>query len=426
MVQVIELENQKGQLSDALGMSLGKGLGNALNTHFANRSLNSVLHDKALEGAPTSKKLQALHSALAPYGKKGQEILAQRMQIEQQEQAEKAKSVLAKALTYIQKNENVPEEILAQLANDIQLKIQDFSRSNRVADKIKQGMIDAGVDEQIAENQADLIRASEKGTGQTYAIQGAIDLINRFRQTPQTEAFTQNSPSGHFSKINPEFEFPLPEKVEGLTPKERAALKHENSQQNIKIYNENIADKRAFEEDKYSFAKMLQLNPNISTGIKKWNINPKTGDIILPAFATPEERQFSKLIVRQLRNAKNTFGAKVSNFESEVFLEAFPGLADNPKAREAILKDLQLVNQLNLLHTNALDEVYRAYKPGEISPIQAKQIAEDMIHDDVEKIMNEYVQINPNNTLNREQISSEKKTKTVRRSLDEIKQSIGK
>lgn len=89
MVQVIaKLGNPQGRLADQLGMSLGEGIGNGLNTFFANRSLESVLQDKALEGQPVSKKLEAIRSALSPYGEKGQEVFNQRMQIEQQEHQE--------------------------------------------------------------------------------------------------------------------------------------------------------------------------------------------------------------------------------------------------------------------------------------------------------------------------------------------------
>lgn len=88
MVQVIKTENPQGRLSEMLGMSLGQGIGNGLNTFFANRSLESVLQDKSLEGAPQSKKLEALRSALSPYGEKGQEIFQQRMQIDQEERQE--------------------------------------------------------------------------------------------------------------------------------------------------------------------------------------------------------------------------------------------------------------------------------------------------------------------------------------------------
>lgn len=395
MVQVIKTENPQGRLAEQLGLSLGQGIGNGLNTFFANRSLESVLQDKALEGAPQSKKLEALRSVLSPYGEKGQEILQQRMAIEQQEQQEHTRNRLSKAFGFIQKNQEVPESVLEGLPEDIQLKLGDFSRSNRVASGLYDTMVAAGVPPEIAKNQADIIRSSEKGTGQTYAIQGANDLINRFREVPESEPFAQNVESGRFSQVNPEFQFPLPEKIQGLTLKERADLKKQNTQQNIKDYNENRTRKRNLEEDKFSFQKLQELNPKISTGLAKWNIDPRNGEIIFPAAATAEERQFAKLIVRQLRNAKDTYGARVTNFDAAKYLEGFPGLGDSPEAREAILKDLQLVNELNLLHADAMDEVYRTYKPGEISPIQAEQIGDDISRKRTQELWGQFAKPTP-------------------------------
>lgn len=96
MVQVFKTENPQGRIAEMLGMSLGQGLGNGLNTYFANRSLESVLQDKSLAGAPQSQKLEALRSAMSPYGEKGREIFNQRMQIEQQEMQEDEQEVLGR------------------------------------------------------------------------------------------------------------------------------------------------------------------------------------------------------------------------------------------------------------------------------------------------------------------------------------------
>jgi hypothetical protein len=90
MVQFFKgAEDPRDSAYVALADSLGMGLGNAVSSYFANRSLESVLQDKSLEGAPQSKKLEALRSALSPYGKKGQELLQERLQIEQQNMQEK-------------------------------------------------------------------------------------------------------------------------------------------------------------------------------------------------------------------------------------------------------------------------------------------------------------------------------------------------
>lgn len=395
MVQVIETGNPHGKLSEMLGMSLGEGIGNGLNTFFANRSLESVMKDKALEKAPISKKLEAMRSALSPYGEKGQEILQQRMAIEQQAQNENTSNKLSKALGYLQKNEDIPADVLEGIPAEYQLKLGEFSRSNRVANGMYDAMINAGVPQDIALNQSEVIRSSPKGAGQTYGVQGANELINRYRKSPQTQAFSENIPSGKMSKINPEFEFPLPQEFEGLTMKEKADLKKENAQNNLKDYNQNIANKKSSEEDKYTLKKLEQLNPHIRTGWSKWNINPVSGEIIFPGAATPEEKQFNKLIVRELRNAKESFGAKVSNFEADKFLQGFPNLADTPEARAAVIKDLQLMNEITLLHAKAKDEVHRLYKPQEISSQEVSQIARDMIRPQVEKILEQFSQVNP-------------------------------
>ena len=126
MVQVIETGNPQGKLSEMLGMSLGQGIGNGLNTFFANRSLESVMHDKALENAPQSKKLEAIRSALSPYGEKGQEIFQQRMLIDQQErnETEMAKNeAQQEVLSRVVSGEKVSPKDLKKLTPENQLKI---------------------------------------------------------------------------------------------------------------------------------------------------------------------------------------------------------------------------------------------------------------------------------------------------------------
>jgi len=384
--------------------SISKGLNDFTNTYFANKELDRLEKDPTLKDAPLSEKFKQVQRSMGRFGEYGEKMvnsavkdyeLKEKEQV--QERANKEQKAMSNVINKINAGKEYSDKDLEGVQPQNQLKIADYSRSNRVADGLYKTMVDAGVPEDIARNQSDIVRSSEKGTGQTYAIQGANDLINRFRNIPESEPFSQNIGSGKFSKINPEFEYPLPEKVEGLTLKERASLKHEYTQQNLKDYNENRSRKRNLEEDKYSFRKLQELNPYISTGVSKWNIDPRNGEIILPALASPEERQFAKLIVRQLRNAKDTYGARVTNFDAAKYLEGFPSLGDSPEAREAILKDLQLVNELNLLHSNAMEEVYRTYKPGEISPQQAEQIADDMARDQTKEMWDRFVKVpNPN------------------------------
>lgn len=135
MVQVIKTENSKGKLSEMLGMSLGQGIGNGLNTFFANRSLESVLHDKALEGAPASKKLQTLISAMAPYGESGKNLLNQYLEVAKQEESERFQSTLQKAFSQNQEEGSNPEPLDPMQQGIIAMKHPQFINAYQAAQK---------------------------------------------------------------------------------------------------------------------------------------------------------------------------------------------------------------------------------------------------------------------------------------------------
>jgi hypothetical protein len=84
MVQVINTGNPNSKISEMLGLSLGQGLSNGINSFYANRALENVLSDKALSNSSFSEKMGALQKALSPYGEVGQNILNQRLQVEAQ------------------------------------------------------------------------------------------------------------------------------------------------------------------------------------------------------------------------------------------------------------------------------------------------------------------------------------------------------
>lgn len=186
MVQIVEFGNPKGRLAEMLGMSLGQGLGSGLNTYFANRSLESVMKDKSLEGSPPSKKLEAIRAALSPYGEKGQEIFNQRMQIEQQEQQERERSDLSKISGYYQKRQDIPSDLLSRQSVETQLKIQDRLKSRQLGENIRNTLIKNGVPEEQANYYGDMIENTEKGTNQSAVIKEALETSNRYRsQIPE-------------------------------------------------------------------------------------------------------------------------------------------------------------------------------------------------------------------------------------------------
>jgi hypothetical protein len=138
MVQIIETGNPQGKLSEMLGMSLGQGIGNGLNTFFANRSLESVMKDKSLEGAPQSKKLQTLISALAPYGETGKNLLNQYLEVAKQEESEKFQSILQKAFSQNQEEGSNTDALDPVQQGIIAMKHPQFINAYQAAQKAQE------------------------------------------------------------------------------------------------------------------------------------------------------------------------------------------------------------------------------------------------------------------------------------------------
>lgn len=379
-------QGSRGRLAEQLGQAIGGGLGELTGSYFANNALNSVIKDPALKDADAADRLGALQQKLAPFGQRGEKMLVNALKLEDKREEKMQQGLLAKGL----QGKLQPEE-RGRLTQENQLKLNERERSMQLGNRVKQALLDRGMPLEQAEYYGELISSTEKGTGQSAVINDALNAANRYGSQPETDPFTQNAGSGKKSQINPDFEFPKPETQKG-TPKERQEREDKFAQENIKLDMENRQRKRSLDEDHYSFKKLETLNPKISTGFSKWNINPLTGEPIIPAQATPEEREYGKILVQQLRNAKDTFGARITNFDAQKYLEGFPNLADSPEARAAIIKDLLKVNEINRLYAQAQDEVYRTYKPGQISPSEANRVAEDIVRPKVDALWTQYSQ----------------------------------
>lgn len=361
MVQVIETGNPQGKLSEMLGMSLGQGLGNGLNTFFANRSLESVLKDKSLESAPLSKKMEALRSALSPYGEKGQELLQQRMQIDQQEMQEAEKDVLGRVVS----GEKVSPKDLSKLNPENQLKVLELQKKREAGRSVYDSLIKAGYPEETAKIWQNQIENSPTG-GQSDVIKNVNDLIRRSKSGKgiqgQHETKSEVKPNIDIPGTNLgslQLDFPeLPEPV-GMTPSDVVKQNEYREKTNIPLYTETVDRLNAL-DDEYREVKHLQdLNEvpgALPTGYEKWNVDWDTGDLRVKALATPEAQDYVKTIARMARRAKDFFPGRVTNFDLDQFKAGFPTLANSPEGRRVIAEQLALGNRIAYLK----DETYKA------------------------------------------------------------------
>jgi hypothetical protein len=378
MVQVIETGNPQGKLSEMLGMSLGQGLGNGLNTYFANRSLESVLHDKALEGAPQSKKLEALRSALSPYGEKGQEIFQQRMQIEQQEMNEVQQDVLGRVVA----GEKVSAKDLGRLSPENQLKVMQLQKNREIGRSVYDSLVKSGYPEETAKIWQNQMENAPTG-GQTDVIRQVNDLIRR------SKAGKGIIGDGSDSEEDDELQNIISKQDEGLTPAEKVKRESERFKIGQPVREEAATKLRGFARDKERLAILESLNKSgkLPKDFGLLNVD-KEGNLRLPFAASPEAQRFVKTLNEFSTGAKDTFGSRVTNFDLTQFLKRFPTLLNSEEGRRQIAEQMKIVNEINSVYYKNLQDVFS--KSGGARRIDS-DIAQDLAERRSEKTIDELV-----------------------------------
>lgn len=109
----------------------------------------------------------------------------------------------------------------------------------------------------------------------------------------------------------------------------------------------------------------------------------------------PAVQEYIKLLVNNLKGAKDTYGARLTNFEVQTYLKGLPGLISTPEGRKRVLNQLQTVNKLNALYDQSiLDQFDKAGGSDKISFSQAESNAKKEIAPQVAQLKQQFV--NPN------------------------------
>ncbi len=73
---------------------------------------------------------------------------------------------------------------------------------------------------------------------------------------------------------------------------------------------------------------------------------------------TPEAQEAIKLIIDSTSNIKDTYGARVTNFDLQTYLKKLPSLFNSPEGKMRVLRDLRIMNQLNRLHAEGIQDIF--------------------------------------------------------------------
>lgn len=311
MVQTFQTGNPQGKIAEMLGMSLGQGLGQGVNTFFANRSLESVMHDKSLKGASSSEKLGKLQQALAPYGEQGQQLFQQRMQIEQQA---------------------ANEEMAKQQQRDA------LEKENR-----------------LFQQQRDLVQLKNEGRappGGTTSQPVPPEVNQKIGQV-----------LGNSKGLNAD-ELKLAMDAEGIPPifsNGYVENRRKDAENNTKLiesgfntnkdYINKITDQaQAANEMDMRLDQMLSLKdlptPLLATTMESLGLPPSL-------FSSDAETA-QKLSIDLTKNIQQFYGNRILQSEFQAFLQSIPSLKNTPEGRQRIVQNMKAFNDLKRLEYNTM------------------------------------------------------------------------
>ncbi len=166
---------------------------------------------------------------------------------------------------------------------------------------------------------------------------------------------------------------------------------------NLPLYQAAQKKLQSGEIENVSIKRLQTLNEggNLPKGIKRWNVKFKDGELRIPFLAHPDAQAFVKTINDFTVKAKDSFGARVTNFELERFMKRLPGLLNSEEGRRVILRQMEIIGELNIMKDREIIDVFES-KGGlrNIDYDRATTIANKKIKPQIEKLRKEYIQLN--------------------------------
>jgi len=148
--------------------------------------------------------------------------------------------------------------------------------------------------------------------------------------------------------------------------KETAAARTKKEEQYFKFNEPKLAElsdtqrKLETENARYERLENLFADPSKFPSSFTAALFTKDGTIndIVYSQMTPEAQEAVKLIIDSTSNIKDTYGARITNFDLQTYLKKLPSLLNSPEGKTRVLRDLKIINELNRMHASGIQEIF--------------------------------------------------------------------
>ncbi len=205
-------------------------------------------------------------------------------------------------------------------------------------------------------------------------------------------------------KIPEDFQWPdFIEAPKGSSPKDWRDERKDWRKENSPVFLENKIRLNNDKKDALAIKRLEAINSKLPKGLGRLIINPETGEPYglaqLVGKVPAEVQEFEKIRAQFQNRAKDAFGSRVTNFDLVSYMKQFPGLLNTEEGRRRIINMIRINNELDSLYNNALDKVYKKYGLSGVPMEKADEIAQSLIQQDIDRLTNEYAEIDDKNLM---------------------------
>ena len=303
---------------------------------------------------------------------------------------------------------NLPPEMQQKFA-EIALKNQQESQQNQLKTRAEDERYKT-IEKYFGKKEAEIYKAAPEG-GKTEILKYLYDRAEREGSLNQNLQDQGILPEIEGEEVTSKPSSKTIDFDKGLTPKEKVRRQEARYSTNLPLYQTSVEKKRALDSEKDHLEILEDLSPQIGT-IERVNINPQTGELFLPGLASEAAQRYVKTLNDFTTNAKDSYGARVTNFDLQQFMKRLPSLANSEEGRKQIVKQMQIINSINSLREQAIQDVIDRH--GGIRNIdydQAERIAEKESSLETAKLKAEFKKID--SSLNKQYEAKIKEKKAI-------------
>lgn len=236
--------------------------------------------------------------------------------------------------------------------------------------EVQKSLLDRLEGSNIGQQQSQMQGISEQPMQQ----QNQLDALGQFAQQSQQKPGQLTLGANPIERRHRET---LAQQKELAQHKETKELRHEIVQKS-KAAKEDLRDLDRLEE--------LQNSGKLDTPGYTEFLNRSGLDI--QALKSPESEEFQKIQANFLRNAKQYFGGRISNYEVESFLKTIPTLSNSNEGRKRIIANLKNIARGAIEYNSALKEVISENKG--VPPFDLEERIDDKIDKRLDKISDQF------------------------------------